>query len=116
MNDVLVAKRTALEIQIDSEGSEASEIAKPNLAFDTIQSSGEFNIFFDMGLSGLDFITELGVGIKAQGTVSGLFADELDKIDDVNKIDDLFSEEQSSAQRNGMQALTDYKNAGFDLG
>ena len=67
MNDILVAKRTALELK----GSETTEIAKPDYAFDTIQSNGVFSIFFDKGLTGLDFIAELGVEIKTLGTISG---------------------------------------------
>ena len=31
---------------------------------------------FDKGLAGLDFINELGVEVKAKGTVSELFADD----------------------------------------
>ena len=79
MNDVMVAKRTALEVQIQLEGgSEATDVAKPDYAFETIQSNGVFSIFFDKGLTGLDFIAELDVDIKARGTISGQYADELD--------------------------------------
>ena len=78
MNDILVAKRTALKIPNQLDGSEATEVAKPDYAFDTIQSNGVFSIFFDKGLTGLDFIAELGVEIKTSGTISAQYADELD--------------------------------------
>ena len=81
MNDIMVAKRTALEAQAEEDES-ASEVASPGYTFETIQPNGVFSIYFDKGLTGLDFISELGVELKMKGSLSKVYADELDASDE----------------------------------
>ena len=77
MNDVMLAKRVSLAVDFEQQGNQPP--AKPDYAFEPIESNGKFSIYFDKGLTGLDFITELGVEAKAEGTVSQLFFDELEE-------------------------------------
>ena len=77
MNDVMLARRAVLALDLEEEG--APPPAEPDLAFDAVEPSGNLSIFFDKGLAGLDFITELGVEAKATGTVSNRFSDELEE-------------------------------------
>ena len=77
MNDVMLARRAVLALKLEEEGTPPP--AEPDLAFEAVEPSGKFSIFFDKGLTGLDFITELGVEAKATGTVSDRFSDELEE-------------------------------------
>ena len=54
----------------------APEPKKPELAFDPVKPNGKFHLLFDKGLTGLDFINEIGVEIKTKGKISTLYADE----------------------------------------
>ena len=77
MNDVMLAKRVSLAVDYGIEGT--TPPSKPDYAFEPVESNGQFSIFFDKGLTGLDFITELGIEARAVGTVSLLFVDELEE-------------------------------------
>ena len=61
------------------------EPPKPDLAFEPIKANGSFSMLFDSTLVGLDFISELGVEVKANGQISELFADDaIDPSEDIS--------------------------------
>lgn len=50
---------------------------KPDLAFEPVQPTGKFSLYFNQGLAGLSFLNEIGAEVKATGIVSETcFADD----------------------------------------
>ena len=74
MDQIMIAKRDALLMKLEDENT--PEPKEPSLAFELVEPSGKFSILFDISLTGLDFVTELGVEIKSDGVVSDAFADD----------------------------------------
>lgn len=99
MGEILLAKRSALLQDLQDKGE--PEPAKPDLAFERVEPNGKFSIHFNQGLSGLDFITEMGVEVKASGSVSDIFADDSDSPGDALQV-----EQQAAGQSRNLQELT----------
>ena len=117
MKAVLVGKdKSEKSNQIEG----APEPKKPELAFDPIKPNGKFHLLFDKGLTGLDFINEIGVEIKTKGKISDLYADEKtpEKKANLRRLESeaIADAKTSETEEKSGTAATSISAGSFDLG